>query len=349
MMNFLFLLILTLLCGAVLWWGFAALPRERWQMLAALPVRKADDGRWLGINLTWYGLLTANAYLAATAMVLVLLGAVGVPTLAVGVLAALLLGLCVPASQVVARLVERKAHTFTVGGAVFVGIVAAPWAVWLLNRLAGPWWPPLPVLPTLAALAIAYTFGEGLGRLACISFGCCYGKPLERCSPWLHRLFRHWHFTFPGATRKIAYASGLEGAKVVPVQALTAGAHVATGLVGTWLFLASRPALAFVLVILVTQIWRVLSELLRADHRGGRRISPYQIMGLLAIPYTLTLAFIFAGGALPTPDIGRGLWALWNPLTLLLLQGLWLAVVAHTGRSQVTGSVVAFHVHADRI
>jgi phosphatidylserine decarboxylase len=56
-----------------------------------------------------------------------LLGAAGVPLAGVMVFSVLMLALCVPASRLVARLVEGKAHTFTVGGAVFVGIVAAPW------------------------------------------------------------------------------------------------------------------------------------------------------------------------------------------------------------------------------
>ena len=70
-----------------------------------------------------------------------------------------------------------------------VGI--APWIALGLNR----WLPglddgSLPVLPTLAALAVGYAFGEGIGRLACISYGCCYGKPLRTCGPRVKKIFR---------------------------------------------------------------------------------------------------------------------------------------------------------------
>jgi hypothetical protein len=38
----------------------------------------------------------------------------------------------------------------------------------------------MPIVPALAAVMIAYTFGEALGRLACISFGCCYGVSISK-------------------------------------------------------------------------------------------------------------------------------------------------------------------------
>src|SRR5205085_1755107 len=97
-----------------------------------------------------------------------------------------------------------------------------------------------PVVPTFAAVAICYAFGEGIGRLACISFGCCYGKPVEACSPLLRWLFKHFYFVYSGATKKIAYASHLEGRKVVPVQALTGFIFVGVGLAAMALFLAGH-------------------------------------------------------------------------------------------------------------
>jgi hypothetical protein len=35
---------------------------------------------------------------------------------------------------------------------------------------------------------------------------------------------------------------------------------------------------------------------------------------------------------------------LWSPFTIVFLQVLWAAVFLFTGRSQVTGSVISFHV-----
>lgn len=345
-MNELFVFFLAAACLSMIGWGCRVLPRHGWQMLATLPIKPLGNGRWQGINLTWYGLLTANAYLAALTVLIVLLGAADIPLAGVMLLATCMLLLCVPASRLVARLVEGKAHTFTVAGAVFVGIMSAPWVIVLINFFAGY---ELPVLKTLAAVAIAYAFGEGLGRLACISFGCCYGKQVCQCRPALQRLFSRWNFAFHGETRKISYADNLEGRPVVPVQALTALLYVTTGIIGIELFLYGKDALAFALVLLVTQLWRVFSEFLRADYRGEGRFSAYQIMGLAAIPYALVCAWLWRTESGSAVEIMNGLTMLWQPGTLLFLQLTWVILFIYTGRSTVTGANLSFHVHRDRI
>lgn len=348
--HLLFVLLLAGGCYGMLVWGVRTLPRENWQILAAVPRHRETGGSWQGLNLTWYGLLTANAYLVATVILCLLLGALAVPLPAVLALALLLTGLCVPAARLVAWLVEGKTHTFTVGGAVFIGTLAAPWLIGLCNLL--PWEKPepvLPVLPTLAAIVIAYAFGEGLGRLACLSFGCCYGKPLATCHPRLRRFFSRYPLVFTGSTKKIAYASGLDGTPVVPVQVLTAFLYTTCGLVSLWLFLEGHFAVAFVLGILVTQGWRVGSELLRADYRGEGRVSAYQWMGLAAIPYALTIAWFYTADTTVRPQLASGFDFFRHPGVLLALQALWLAIFVYTGRSTVTGATLSFHVHRERI
>ena len=346
MINQLFILFLLVVFGLMLVWGFRVLPREGWQMLATLPLRPLGNGQWQGVNLTWYGLLTANAYLVGLVILIVLLGATQVPLTGVILIAACLLLLCVPASRLIARIIEGKAHTFTVGGAVFVGILAAPWIVKLVNFFAGY---QMPILTTLAAISIAYAFGEGLGRLACISFGCCYGKPVSQCNPMMRQLFSRWHFAFHGETRKICYASDLEGEPVVPVQALTAILYLFTGLLGVELFLSGFYAVAFIIVLLITQLWRIFSEFLRADFRGHGKFSAYQYMGLLAIPYAFACAYIFNVPAMVPVNLVSGLNDLWKPGTLLFLQLVWLVLFVYTGRSTVTGASLSFHIHRDRI
>jgi Prolipoprotein diacylglyceryl transferase len=347
MINLLFLIGLGLAIAAMLAWGFRWLPHERWQILATLPIRPEGEGGWRGLNLTWYGLLSANAYAIAVAVFWILLRSAAIPVLPLLLSLLALLGLCVPAARLVAWAVEKKRHTLTVGGAVFVGLVAAPWVAAAVNLL-----PPagrLPVLPFLAALSVAYSFGEGLGRLACISFGCCYGRQLQESPLWVQRLFARRHFVFRGATKKIAYASGLEGRQVVPVQALTAVLYALIGLLGTAAFLQGWYAPAFVGCTLISQGWRVYSETLRADWRGSGKLSAYQWMGLACIPYALLLLPLFGGGAAPVPDLRLGLAAVAQPLVLLLLQLLWFGIFLFTGRSEVTGAHIAFHVHHDRI
>ena len=119
----------------------------------------------------------------------------------------------------------------TVGGASFVGIIAAPWIVWLLNETLGQVLHyRVDLICALAALSISYALGEGLGRLACISFGCCYGKPLSESHPLLRRVLDERSFIFRGKTKKIAYAGHMDGVKVVPIQAITAILYVGAGL-----------------------------------------------------------------------------------------------------------------------
>ncbi|MCE1224854.1 MAG: prolipoprotein diacylglyceryl transferase [Geobacteraceae bacterium] len=346
----LFLLIATFLLAVYLWWGFRFLPAERWQIFATVPERKNELGGWQGINFTWYGLLTANAYLVAVAVLLVLLGSVGVPPLTTAILAVAMLCCCVPASRLVARIVEKKAHTFTVGGAVFVGIIITPLLISLLNRLVGPQLGfQIPVMAAYAAIAIAYAFGEGLGRLACISFGCCYGRPVEPGTGLLSRLFRGRGFIFFGSTKKVVYAGEMEGVEVIPVQALTAVLYTACGLLAMLLFLASHHAAAFLLATTVTQGWRSFSETMRADYRGAGRISAYQVMGVIGVLYAFAMVWLLGGDASAPAQLTTGLKTLWSPALILFLQGIWCVIFYYTGRSTVTGATLSFHIHHDRI
>ena len=350
MTQTIFMSALAALSALYLSWGMKALPKERWQIAAAVPLIKGSDGSWAGINLTWYGILTANAYVAASSLALVLMGAAGIALWAVIAVLVLLLGCCVPASRLVAQLVEKKRNTFTVGGAVFVGTLLSPWIIVLVNRMTpADQGVSIPPLAALAAISIAYAFGEGLGRLACISFGCCYGKPLSACHPKVARLFAPVALTFTGKTKKIAYASGLDGVKVLPVQGVTYILYCAAGLASTWLFLKAHYGAAFLLCVVVTQGWRVISEFFRDDHRGAGRLSAYQVMALLGIAYSVLAAWQLQGDPQPLPQLSRGLAALWTPERLMLLQGLWVVIFLYTGLSRVTAATVSFHVNAEKV
>jgi hypothetical protein len=48
-------------------------------------------------------------------------------------------------------------------------------------------------------------------------------------------------------------------------------------------------------------------------------------------------------------DLATGLAALWDPGVIIVLQALWASMFLYTGWSMVTGSVLSFHVHRDRI
>ncbi len=334
----------ALILFAFIVWGGRNLPAERWQMLASMPVAKNGDGSWRAVNLTWYGALNALAYVLATATALVLLGAVGVGLGGLLAIVAGVLGLCIPASRLVARLVEGKRNTFSVGGASFVGIITAPW----IAVLVGLWSPEIAVLPVLAALSISYAVGEGVGRMACLSFGCCYGRPVAALpQPW-KRFFSAWNIVFEGATKKAAYAHQLTGQPLVPVQLMTAYLYCGAAVVGLVLFFRGSFGMALILPLVVTQVWRVLSEFLRADYRGDQKISAYQIMAGLGVVYGAALPVLFAAPAL-SPDLGQGLSALWTAPVLLVLQTVAVLAFLYTGRSTVTDSVVRFAVREQEI
>ena len=174
-------------------------------------------------NFTFYGFFSATAYAVAAAVLLILMASVGGPVGASLLAATLTLLVCAPASRLIAWAVEGKRHGFTIGGASFVGLLAVPPIMLGIDRFLGPRFGfELPTGPSLAAVAIAYVLGESLGRLACISFGCCYGRPVSESHGWVRRFSQRCSFVFEGKTKKIAFASRLDGVPVVPVQAMTA-------------------------------------------------------------------------------------------------------------------------------
>jgi hypothetical protein len=348
--NEAFVLSLGALFGGVTLWAFKRLPHEQWQILASVPILKDSSGRWHGLNFTYYGLLTANALVFGAAMLIILLGALRIPSaVTLTVIFAVLL-VCLPAAKWVARLIEGKQCTFTVAGAFFVGLFVAPAVLQIVNwGLATAGWPQVPTIPALAAMMVAYAFGEGLGRLACISFGCCYGKSLPEVHPMLRRIFDNWYFVFSGKMKKISYASGMDGKQVVPVQAVTAVLYIAVGLLSTLLFLRGKYALAFLIAVAVTQGWRSVSEALRADYRGAGKLSAYQFMAVVAVFYSAGLVYALRGNPTLTSDLHAGLEALWHPAVLLSLQVLWAIVFMFFGKSMVTGAEISFHLYHDRI
>jgi len=334
----LFVCVLALPLMVMLWWGLRHLPREEWQILAAVPQRKETSSLWQGVNFTYYGAFLAGSLVLAVGIAYLLLATVALSDLEIVAMAVPLLLCGGGCSVLVAILVERQRHTFTVAGAIFVGLLLAPWLILLLQKFGVV--RPIPVITVLAALGAAYALGEGVGRLACVSFGCCYGKPLSSLPQWARQLLWRWAMVFNGDLKKAAYEGDLEGQPLVPVQGMTALLFVTTGLGSTLLFLKGHDTMAFLIVVSVTQSWRVIAEFLRADYRGGQysRLSGYQIMALFAIPYGVLLAWIWGDAPPPQVDLTHGLRALWNPTVLLLLQMLGLAAFLFYGTSSVTES-----------
>ena len=123
MVNILFISAIALGISILFWQSFKSLPKEKWQIIGSIPKKKIDDNTWLGMNLTYYGFFNANAYVFATALIFVLLGALEIPIAIIFTLVIIIFTFCMPASKIVARVVEKKPSTFSVGGAFFVGIL----------------------------------------------------------------------------------------------------------------------------------------------------------------------------------------------------------------------------------
>jgi hypothetical protein len=247
----------------------------------------------------------------------------------------------------VAAIVEKKSSTYTIAGAAFVAAILLPAIAFMGETLLPHWDMALYPLPFLAAAAIAYALAEAIGRLACMSFGCCYGMPLREARPWLAQIFRRFNTVFHGTTKKAAYASGLDEQPLIPVQALTSISFSLAGLIGLGLFLAGQWRAALIVPVIGTWGWRAIAESLRADHRGAGRISVYQAMSLIAMAYLSVAAFLFPNRG-PAPDIAGGLAHTATAPVLLVLQALWVLLFLFYGRSQVTASVVSFHVVTER-
>lgn len=349
--NYLVIGCIGLICRAAILLGRNKLPRERWQFFASIPISKNKDGSWQAVNITWYGLILSTATIFAVIVFLIMLGAVGVPAEASLSLMGLLLLICVPAASLVARLVERKPATLTIGGAAFVGGIIAPFLILLLNRFAAPLFDTeLPMAETLAACAVAFLFGEGLGRLACLSYGCCYGKPVAEYRGILRKTFDWSAVVYEGENKKIAYAAGLDGQKIVPIQLITMLASSFAGVVTLVLYAEGKPLLAYLAATIFAGFWRIFSEFFRNDYRGGGKVSAYQVISGFSVVYALAVCVILQSGtSLQSVNLLRGSLSLWSPGILLVLFATWLGLVAFTGISSTTYSRVSFHLHRDRI
>jgi len=202
MLSLMFVLALAAFSTVLLVWSFRTLPGEGWQILASMPMAKDDSGRWKGLNLTYYGLFTANAYGFALAVLFVLMGSLHVPMQRRSRWSRRCCCCGVPASRFIARAVRKEILHLYGWGSILRGDSGHPLDHQHRPRRNGG----CSHLrhSALSAISISYAFGEGMGRLACISFGCCYGKPLSQSHPILRRVIENLSFTFHGKTKKIA-------------------------------------------------------------------------------------------------------------------------------------------------
>lgn len=346
MTNLLFLAAIALFIFILFNWSFRSLQKEKWQILGTIPRHKDADGHWHGTNLTYYGFFTAVAATFGCCIGLILYGTQRVELITMLMIC---LAIFIPSgisAKVSARIVEKKEATISIGGAAFFAIVMAPWLFVFLRKYFGL---ELQIVTGLSVIAISYTFGESLGRLACVSFGCCYGKRISEVPGWMGRLFKHFSFVFDGDLKKISYAHHMDGEAVIPIQAVTSIIYAITGMIGLYLFMLGYHTPAFLLTIIVTQSWRLISEFVRADYRGDSKISAYQIMGAFSVIYVIAIVLIFPIQGIPAGEITDGLVLLWNPGVIIFLEFIFILSFVYTGRSQVIGAKLMFNVETHKI
>jgi Prolipoprotein diacylglyceryl transferase len=347
------LFLLTLLLN----WACRTLPKEKWQFFAVIPRTKRADGFWDSRNFTWYGALSAVAFMFAFSLVVLMTSAINInPTFVIASFISLTF-IALLASKHVARMVERMHNTFTIGGAVFVVVLLAPWLLVGCNLLLpqmglGMGLSKTELLALLSAIAVAYVYGEGIGRIACISFGCCYGKRVDNLTGYSYQVFSRLNFVFYGSTKKIAYAAAMEGVAVVPIQAITSLIYFITGSIGFCLFMRGHYASALIVVMLISQGWRFASEFMRADFRGAGKITAYQWMAALTALLCVIYAVYFyeAPSAIlnpMTPSLQQGLLGLWSPGNFIFVQLIGLYIFWTTGKSTVTRSRMAMYLATD--
>lgn len=341
-MEILFIFIIAVISFCMIFFGSVNLTKEKWQMMAAVPITKNKDNTWKSRPITYYGFFSAFSYTFATTLYLVLANSVFNSykmTIAAGLP---ILAICIPASKLIALIVEKRKNTFTIGGASFLGFITAPlWLYILKNHLISN---DFSITAALSSIIIAYCFGEGLGRLACISFGCCYGKPVKDLPEKFQFLFYRFNYKFTGHTKKAAYDGDLENTPLIPVQGITSFLYSLTGVISLILFFKGKMISSFIFTLTITQFWRFFSEFLRNDFRGDhKKISVYQIMALTTIPYGVCAAY-FSQSFVIYPDIKSGLSLLWNPGFLIFLEVLFIYTFLYTGRSKVTEAHLKFNV-----
>ncbi len=323
-------------------WSFKHLPEERWQFFAVLPTSRTERG-WQGVNITYYGIISALAYSIAIAAFVFLCGAANQSATLVTLFVAGLLMVAIPASKLIARWVEGSRATFTVGGALFATCLISP-AVFYGVSVLGRLWelPALHAPAVIAAATISYCLGEAIGRLGCLSFGCCYGKPLSEAGPIEQLIYGRTATTYRGSLKKIAYASNLESVPVIAVQSIASVVLFTLCLLGLWLFWAHYFAAALLVSLAGSQVWRVYSESLRADDRGESSaktgLTIYQAMAAVTLVLTVIAAWVLSNAA-PLPlSAASGFSALLRAEVVVVLQLVFVAIVWFMGRSTVTGA-----------
>ena len=339
--NYYFLAAIGIFLALILTAGFTFLPGERFQFIASVPSGKRKKDYSSGKNLTWYGLITAFSVTASSALFCTLASSYGFALKTCLLFIGSILLIALPASKIIAFIVEKRKGTITVGGAAFAAIAVSPAAAYLALKLSADG-NSESIMPLLAAIGCSYLIGEGIGRLSCLSFGCCYGKPLKKYNGFIRKILSPFAVRFYGKLKKASYESGYEAKKLFPIQNITAVIYSASAVFSAWLFFTGEFRISFLFSIITAFAWRIISEFFRADFRGTGKISAYQIMSFLSIAICIAAAYFLPSPGIIFINAMDGLQIFSNVLFVIILQFLFVAVFLFTGISSVTASKIYF-------
>jgi hypothetical protein len=143
-----------------------------------------------------------------------------------------LLGACVPAAKILARVIEGKANTLTIGGASMFGLFLAPWIVAAMNTVfhgdggGGHIAAARRVGDCRDCVCVRGGDGaSGLSQLRLLLWSASESESSLACPNCLRSIMR----CLSAETRKAAYERNLEAVPLVPIQAMTAAVSVASG------------------------------------------------------------------------------------------------------------------------
>ncbi len=121
-----------------------------------------------------------------------------------------------------------------------------------------------------------------------------------------------------------------------------------SGLAGLALFLVRDFRPAALIPVIGTWGWRACAERLRADYRGGSRISGYQMMAIVSVLY-LGIFLMLLPSSQITPDLPAAFAQFFSAAIILPLQVFWAALFLYYGKSRVTASTLSFYIVTDRV
>lgn len=170
------------------------------------------------------------------------------------------------------------------------GLVGAVAAIFVVAHLARA-----PVLLLCDAIALALPLGHAIGRLACLSYGCCYGRPTR--VPWA--------IVVQNPESKVVREWGTRGVAIHPTQLYQSFGCLAHA----WVLweLASHGYLKTGQVTFTYLVLGALGRFALERYRGGRErrrmgLTPFQCFALVQLCVGLVLFATVSGAALPLPS-----------------------------------------------